>query len=355
MSELNFEPKYAFMKPNTFARGWHIVMFSAELKVGEIKPIKYFNREMVIYRGESGKAAILDAYCPHLGAHLASNGGRLKGDCIACPFHGWTYDSEGTCVDIPYANSIPPKAVNALKAYPILEKNGFIAIWNDPENGEPDNYLPDIPVFGKGSNGEKGWGDWQFHRSRVRAKGCDVIENIVDVGHFGYVHGGKVREFENKFTEFTVTQISKVDRDPNADMIIPTGLSFDLSAVAAESLAAEADAWGDATYHGPAIMYYYTESRSEAFSYQSWWVNYHTPINDEEVDLCSAVIVNSLTDEPLPQDFIEQYPLTAHAAFWQDVEIWQDKMYQPEPILCDGDGPVNKLRRWYENFYLPRT
>ena len=124
--------------------------------------------------------------------------------------------------------------------------------------------------------------------------------------------------------------------------------------MAAEAIEMESDAWGDATYHGPAIMYYYTESRSEALSYQSWWVNYHTPINDEEVDLCSAVIVNSLTDEPLPQEFIDQYPLTAHAAFWQDVEIWQDKIYQPEAILCDGDGPVNKLRRWYEKFYLPR-
>lgn len=343
--------KYAFMKPGSFARGWHIVMFSSELKVGDVKPLEYFKKEMVIYRGESGKVAILDAYCPHLGAHLASNGGRLKGDCIACPFHGWTYDSEGTCVDIPYANSIPDKAVNALKAWPVLEKNGFIAVWHDPERGTPDDYMPDIPVWG--TEGE-GWGDWVFNRSRVKSKGCDIIENIVDVGHFAFVHGGKVREFENKFTDFTATQISKVDRDPNAQMIIPTGIEFDLGAAAADAMETKADAWGDATYHGPSIMYFYTESRSEAFSYQSWWVNYHTPINDDEVDLCSGVIVNSLTDEPLPAEFLETYPKIAHAAFWQDVEIWQDKIYQPEPILCDGDGPVNKLRRWYETFYLPR-
>jgi 3-ketosteroid 9alpha-monooxygenase subunit A len=35
------------------------------------------------------------------------------------------------------------------------------------------------------------------------------------------------------------------------------------------------------------------------------------------------------------------------------VEIWRDKIYQEDPILCDGDGPINKLRRWYEQFYLP--
>ena len=98
-------------------------------------------------------------------------------------------------------------------------------------------------------------------------------------------------------------------------------------------------------------MYYYTESRSERLSYRSWWVNYHTPVNDEELDLCSAVIVASLNDRPLPDDFVELYPKSAHAAFGQDVAIWQDKIYRADPILCDGDGPINKLRKWYERFY----
>mgnify|MGYP003341727209 CR=1 FL=1 len=181
-----------------------------------------------------------------------------------------------------------------------------------------------------------------------------VIENIVDIAHFPHVHGGKVRSWENRFGERTVTQISRVDRDPSAQMIIPPNLPFDLQAVVAESTALEAEAWGDATYHGPSIMYYYTESRSADYSFQSWWVNFHTPINDEEVDLCSAVIVNSLTDDPLPEEFVQTYPVTAHTAFGQDVEIWRDKIYRPDPVLCDGDGPVAKLRRWYEAFYLPR-
>ena len=43
----------------------------------------------------------------------------------------------------------------------------------------------------------------------------------------------------------------------------------------------------------------------------------------------------------------------SHAAFAQDVAIWQDKIYRSDPILCDGDGSINKLRRWYERFYQP--
>lgn len=339
---------YAFLEKGHYARGWHIVLFSSELAPGEAKPLRYFERDFVVWRGESGAVSILDAYCPHLGAHLASDGGRVCGDQIACPFHGWTFSDTGECVAIPYARKIPERAVNALKSWPVLERNGFIALWFCPQGSEPVDYLPVIEDWGGDA-----WGDWQFHRSRVRAKPCDVIENIVDIAHFPHVHGGNVKSFENRFGDYTVTQVSSVQRDPEAGMITPPGLDFDLVEARNQGAGEEADAWGDATYHGPSIMYYYTESRSPEVSFRSWWVNYHTPVNDDELDLCSAVIMSSLTDDPLPPEFAELYPSVAHAAFGQDVLIWQDKMYREDPILCDGDGPINKLRRWYDQFYQP--
>lgn len=339
--------KYAYLAPGAYARGWHIVLFSQELRVGEVKPLRYFDRDLVAYRGESGQAAILDAHCPHLGANLASGGGRVRGDTIACPFHGWTFNPQGQCVDIPYAKAIPERAVNALKGWHVLEKNGFIALWYSTDNEAPESYLPDIPQWGS-----QGWGDWVFYRSRIRAKPCDIIENIVDIAHFPHVHGGRVKTWENRFAERSVTQLSRVEGDPDARMIIPPGAGIDLQAARSEA-ANDADAWGDATYHGPSIMYYYTESSSPAVSFKSWWVNCHTPVNGNEVDLCSAVILSSLTDEPLPEEFALLYPQLAHIAFGQDVEIWKDKVYRDDPILCDGDGPINKLRRWYEQFYLP--
>jgi 3-ketosteroid 9alpha-monooxygenase subunit A len=342
------EPRYAYLKPGHYARGWHIVLFSRELAVGAVQHLRYFDHDFVAYRGESGVVAILDAHCPHLGANLASDGGRVRGDNIACPFHGWTFNGAGQCVDIPYASAIPDKAVNALKGWPVMEKNGFIALWYDPHGSAPEDYLPDIPEWGDNT-----WGDWNFQRSRIRAKACDVIENIVDIAHFPHVHGGKVESFENTFTDHTVTQVSNIKRSADAMMITPPGLPFDISQ-AREEAGDDADAWGNATYYGPSIMYYYTESRSPQISFKSWWVNYHTPVNQDELDLCSAVIISSLTEQPLPADFLELYPQMAHAAFGQDVEIWKDKIYQADPILCDGDGPINKLRRWYEQFYLPQ-
>lgn len=59
--------------------------------------------QVAVFRGRDGKAHVVDAYCPHLGANLAV-GGRVVGNCIECPFHGWQFNGEdGKCVRIPYA------------------------------------------------------------------------------------------------------------------------------------------------------------------------------------------------------------------------------------------------------------
>jgi len=58
---------------------------------------------VAVFRGDDGKAYVVDAYCPHLGANLGV-GGRVVGGCIECPFHGWQFRGEdGKCVKIPYA------------------------------------------------------------------------------------------------------------------------------------------------------------------------------------------------------------------------------------------------------------
>ncbi|MBA17767.1 MAG: Rieske (2Fe-2S) protein, partial [Sphingomonas sp.] len=65
--------------------GWFGVGYSNELAVGEVRPVHYFGRELVLFRNENGEAGLLDAYCPHLGAHLG-HGGKVEGDSIRCPF-----------------------------------------------------------------------------------------------------------------------------------------------------------------------------------------------------------------------------------------------------------------------------
>src|SRR5262245_36038191 len=73
-----------------FPRGWFMVCYSDELPVGETRPLRYFGQHLAAYRGEDGQVRVLDAHCPHMGAHLGVKG-VVIGNLIACPFHGWRF------------------------------------------------------------------------------------------------------------------------------------------------------------------------------------------------------------------------------------------------------------------------
>jgi nitrite reductase/ring-hydroxylating ferredoxin subunit len=90
-------PRYPF--PAT-PDGWYGLCLSDELPVGGVAPLRYFGRELVAFRGEDGGARVFAAHCPHLGAHLGI-GGKVEGDGIRCPFHGWRYDGAGCLVEVP--------------------------------------------------------------------------------------------------------------------------------------------------------------------------------------------------------------------------------------------------------------
>src|SRR5260370_33766655 len=92
-----------------YPTGWFVVCFSDQIGPRATLPLQYFGAHLVAYRGEDGRVRVLDAHCAHMGAHLGV-GGRVVGNTLACPFHGWRYCEDGACVEIPYANKIPPRA-----------------------------------------------------------------------------------------------------------------------------------------------------------------------------------------------------------------------------------------------------
>ena len=118
MSRFSF-PRY----PN----GWFQMAWSDEIAVGDVRRLSGFCKELVAFRGKSGRLCVLDAYCPHLGAHLGV-GGTVEGDTIQCPFHGWRFDGNGVCVDVPYAKCIP--ANSGLTRWPVVERNGLVMVWH---------------------------------------------------------------------------------------------------------------------------------------------------------------------------------------------------------------------------------
>ena len=106
-----------------YPNGWFRAAYSRELLPGQVRILKFFGREWVLYRSESGEARLIDPYCVHLGAHLG-HGGEVIGENIRCPFHHWEFAADGRCAKIPYAKRIPSRA--RLSHHEVAEKNGLI-------------------------------------------------------------------------------------------------------------------------------------------------------------------------------------------------------------------------------------
>ena len=174
--------------------GWFAVAFSRDLLKGEVKRIRYFDQELVLFRTRSGQARVLDAYCAHLGAHLAE-GGRVVGENIACPFHAWQYDGSGQCVEIPYCKKIPPLA--RVRGWEVTERNQLIFVWHHAEGKPPDWQVNEIAELADP--------DWTEPRSlllEVAVHIQDMHENNNDPVHFRYVHGNlQVPPAEVRFGE----------------------------------------------------------------------------------------------------------------------------------------------------------
>jgi phenylpropionate dioxygenase-like ring-hydroxylating dioxygenase large terminal subunit len=136
--------------------------------------------------------------CPHRGAALS--GGRIKGECIVCPYHGWEYQADGTCTNIP-ANSpdtpIPHRA--KVKVYEAQEKYGWVWLFMGDAPEAERIPIPELPNFDD-SKLKSLHGDflWHTHYSRV-------IENALDVAHTPFVHAGSFGDKDRpQIAEFTV-------------------------------------------------------------------------------------------------------------------------------------------------------
>lgn len=301
-----------------YASGWFVTCFSEELKPGDVRPLSYFGQELVMFRTASGEPRILDAYCPHMGAHLG-HGGKVNGEGITCPFHAWTFDGSGACTDVPYASKIPPRA--KIECWSVREKNGMIFVWHDRGHGPPTWEIPDIEGFGTDA-----WTPWFHGMLEVKRHPREIVENVVDVGHFIPVHGTHVDEIRNEFTPLTATQI-------NRGTAYPLGGGKDHYEL-------------NATYHGPAWQL----TRMKGYL-DVHLINTHIPVDEHTLQLRFAVSAKQSPDKPVSAEFLQTYVQNLREGFFQDIRIWENMTYRSRPILCDGDGPIIKLRQWYRAFY----
>ena len=301
-----------------FPNGWFQVAYSDELTPGQVLPLSYFGRELVAFRTAEGKAAVLDAFCPHLGAHLGY-GGKVEGESIVCPFHAWKFDACGGCTEVPYAKKIPPKA--KMRAWPVQEINGLIMVWHHAEDAPPSFELPVLSEFGN-----EEWTTYERRRWQIKTRNQEMAENAVDSAHFHFLHG------TSNMPESRAEIVG-----PLLKVYSTTGMSTPRGGVEG-SVESTSYGFGYSTVRFTGIV-------------DTLLVSSITPIADQLLDVRFNFTLKKLPDKDVTKTVGKAFIREVSRQLEQDIPIWEHKTYWDHPVLCDGDGPVGLFRKWSRQFY----
>lgn len=297
------DDRYPFGIPN----GWFVVAEAADIEPGEVQALRYFDRDLVLYRTADGHPRVLDAHCTHLGAHLAV-GGRVEGQCIRCPFHGWKFDGEsGRCAEIPYGDlpAIPSQAHT--RSYPTLERNHMIWVWFHAEDGEPFYDVPEVEEFTDP--------DWQpivVRDFRINVAAQDMAENNVDFAHFQYVHGTEGIPEDEFVTEGTYKRAVGMDGN-----FVREGYGLGLGVLRVKD--------------------YVT------------FLSSTTPLDRNRVHVRWIFTAPKQNGEEALQGAVDSFC----SGVSQDIPIWENKVYRDPPIITKSEKMILEHRRWAEQFYSP--
>jgi phenylpropionate dioxygenase-like ring-hydroxylating dioxygenase large terminal subunit len=121
-----------------FRRFWLPVALSSELPGPDCIPlrVKVLGEDLIAFRGTDGRVGLMDAYCPHRGAPMFF--GRNEEDGLRCVYHGWKFDVDGVCVDLPNAPEGETfKKKIEVKSYPCVDKGDLIWAYMGPKDKKP--------------------------------------------------------------------------------------------------------------------------------------------------------------------------------------------------------------------------
>ncbi|RZK03527.1 MAG: (2Fe-2S)-binding protein [Novosphingobium sp.] len=300
--------------------GWFAVATSGEIAPGEIRTLRYFGTEFVLWRGHDGKANVVDPFCPHLGAHLGV-ASEVVGNDLRCGFHHWSFDGEGRVTDIPYTDTIPPQAKRGcLPTWPVSESDGVIYVWYHPKKVAPKwdvVRLPECPD-----------GDWVLHSTYdwvIDIHVQEITENGQDHAHFNAVHGVPFAP-KGEFKIDGWTRRNTVVAEMNTPRGPMTG-KIDTTAVGPGQSMVE---YIDVCH----VVQAQQVTPIDAEHTHLRWQMFTPPnISEGKARVTAARI----------RDLVKQVT--------QDIPIWNAKRFQEQPMLVKGDGPLLAYRRQYARFY----
>lgn len=163
-------------------RFWLPVLLSEELSEPDGTPVKItvMDETLLAFRDTEGRIGIIDQHCPHRGANLWL--GRNEECGIRCVYHGWKYDIDGNCVDMPTSYpDLNAKDQIKIKSYPAREWGDMVWAYMGPKT-EPLPELPDLEfatVPASHRYVSKKWQDCNW---------VQALEGSIDTAHFTFAH-----------------------------------------------------------------------------------------------------------------------------------------------------------------------
>ncbi|MGE0306659.1 MAG: aromatic ring-hydroxylating dioxygenase subunit alpha [Acidimicrobiia bacterium] len=319
-------PIPSWMQPS----GWFQVGWSAEIAPGDMLTAKCFGRDLIVYRTESGELNCMDARCLHLGAHLGK-GGKVVGDCVVCPFHGWSWAPDGTNREIPDTTEV--NRSKHIPTRPVYERNGVIYIWNDAQGRAPSWEVPDI--FTELDDGDP---CGPFHEPFPNAIGRYphltiqpriTVENIVDPAHVRYVHGAKriPTIIDHEITPHTFRtqlrvpsrgRVASVSTDkPDTVTLMAWGVGVSLTRFAGRD-------------NGFGIFAATPEDAEYCTLFQTIWVEAHPGESDESLAARRTAMLTTYTE---------------------DHPIWENQEFLDVPGLISTEAKLfGAVRKWCRTF-----
>jgi hypothetical protein len=278
---------------------------------------------------------VLDAYCEHLGANLAE-GGCVTDAGIRCPFHGWEWDGEGRNVRIPY--EARPNSARRMRAWVTCERNEVLYLWHDAAGRAPLWQVPDaLTELGDAVSSRRfhaALPDGRNHFPNTRVHPQYVIENVVDLAHFRFVHGAPhaptlVSEEGTEFSWRAVAGFGKRWLDPNAR---PDDTVDTLSIL----------------WSGPGIAFNVEHTRAGV----QLILIATTPVDDASSDMFGTYWLERLPGDETDRADYDTRLARIKAALPDDIRIWHNQRYAERPALTPSEAAgFSALRKWTARFY----
>jgi nitrite reductase/ring-hydroxylating ferredoxin subunit len=294
-----------------YPEGWFHLGMAAELPRGAVLARRVCGREVVAFRTEAGALGVLDAHCPHLGAHLG-HGGRVVGEVLRCPFHALHWAPDGRCAG---ADDTPTPGMRAsARAWPVRELHGALMVYYGARGGAPGWEIPDLPM--------EGWSELRSETLRFRSHVLEVAENGVDRRHFAAVHG---------YTDVSEFEVGV------AGPVMHSRFGFKKDGIAQRF---------DTLVYG--LGYAVTDLRIEQLDIHARVILLSNQVDADTVDFTvCATVEGGLA-------WLDRF----HAAIVDDVRkdlpIWTNKRRLLQPALVPSDGPIAKYRAFARQFDPPQ-